>query len=270
MSAQLLIIDPQNDFCDIPGAALPVAGADADMRRLGAFIDAAGERVRDVVVTMDSHPQVAIERPGFWKTRDGTWVTPYTEITAAEVRAGDYAAIVPARACESLAYLDALEAGGRYKLMVWTTHCVEGTWGHRMHDVLARAVGRWEAKAARSAWSLRKGMNPMTEQYSAVRAEVPRGDDPSTETNAALMSRVGEFDGLTFIAGEAASHCVAATAGDLFEGMSADKLANTILLSDCMSPVRGFEAVPAKFFSVAADLGVRTLLCSEALALLAR
>nr|WP_295770204.1 hypothetical protein [Rhodoferax sp.] len=34
----LLIIDPQNDFCDIDGAALPVTGANQDMLRLTAFI----------------------------------------------------------------------------------------------------------------------------------------------------------------------------------------------------------------------------------------
>ena len=28
-TAQLLIVDPQNDFCDIAGAALPVTGANA-------------------------------------------------------------------------------------------------------------------------------------------------------------------------------------------------------------------------------------------------
>ena len=46
----LLIIDPQNDFCDTPEvrrppgarAALPVAGADAGMQRLAALIRAAG------------------------------------------------------------------------------------------------------------------------------------------------------------------------------------------------------------------------------------
>ena len=45
---QLLIIDPQNDFCDLPPAlcppgeapALPVAGAHADLQRLAAFIAA--------------------------------------------------------------------------------------------------------------------------------------------------------------------------------------------------------------------------------------
>ena len=30
----LLMIDPQNDFMDVPCAALPVAGAAADMQRL--------------------------------------------------------------------------------------------------------------------------------------------------------------------------------------------------------------------------------------------
>jgi nicotinamidase-related amidase len=270
MTAQLLIIDPQNDFCDIPGAALPVAGADADMRRLGALIDAAGKKLQDIVVTMDSHPQVAIERPGFWKKRDGTPVTPFTEITAAQVRAGDYATIDPALADEALAYLDALEAGNRYKLMVWTTHCVEGTWGHEMHEAIAGAVARWEAQATRSAGIVRKGMNPMTEQYSAVRAEVPREDDTNTATNTALVQRAATFDGFTFIAGEAASHCVAATARDLFAGMTAEKLAQTILLSDCMSPVTGFEAVPAEFFGAAAKLGVRSMTAAEALALLGK
>jgi nicotinamidase/pyrazinamidase len=33
---KLLIIDPQNDFCDIPNAALPVAGAKSDLQRLAA------------------------------------------------------------------------------------------------------------------------------------------------------------------------------------------------------------------------------------------
>jgi len=268
MTAQLLIIDPQNDFCDIHGAALPVTGADADMRRLGAFIGTAGARVQDVVVTMDSHPQVAIERPGFWRKRDGTLATPFTEITAAQVRAGDYSTVDAGLASEALAYLDALEAGNRYRLMVWTTHCVEGTWGHQMHESIASAVGQWESQTARRAVIVRKGMNPMTEQYSAVRAEVPRGDDANTATNTELVRRVATFDGLTLIAGEASSHCVAATARDLFAGMSPEKLKKTVFLGDCMSPVAGFEAAPMELFRAAAVHGVRTMSAGEALTLL--
>ena len=166
MTAQLLIIDPQNDFCDIHGAALPVTGADADMRRLGAFIGTAGARVQDVVVTMDSHPQVAIERPGFWRKRDGTLATPFTEITAAQVRAGDYSTVDAGLASEALAYLDALEAGNRYRLMVWTTHCVEGTWGHQMHESIASAVGQWESQTARRTITARRGATRRRRQHS--------------------------------------------------------------------------------------------------------
>ena len=53
--ARILIIDPQNDFCDIPGAALPVPGGDADMKRLAGFLAKAGEAIEDLVVTLDSH-----------------------------------------------------------------------------------------------------------------------------------------------------------------------------------------------------------------------
>lgn len=43
----LLLIDPQNDFCDLPATAsgtpaLPVAGADADMRRVADLIERGG------------------------------------------------------------------------------------------------------------------------------------------------------------------------------------------------------------------------------------
>src|SRR4051794_17728201 len=85
MTATLLLIDPQNDFCDIDGAALPVSGADADMRRAAALIEAAETRITGVVVTLDSHPTVAIERTTFWHTGDGDPVAPFTQITAADV-----------------------------------------------------------------------------------------------------------------------------------------------------------------------------------------
>ena len=49
MTATLLLIDPQNDFCDIDGAALPVSGADADMRRTAALVQAAGTRITNVL-----------------------------------------------------------------------------------------------------------------------------------------------------------------------------------------------------------------------------
>src|SRR5690606_2567163 len=51
---QLLVIDPQNDFCR-PDGALAVPGADADMDRLARLVGALRDRLADIHVTLDSH-----------------------------------------------------------------------------------------------------------------------------------------------------------------------------------------------------------------------
>lgn len=65
-TARLLVIDPQNDFMDCEGAALPVAGATADMQRTAALVDALGAGLADIFVTLDSHANYGIERTTFW------------------------------------------------------------------------------------------------------------------------------------------------------------------------------------------------------------
>ena len=105
---RLLIIDPQNDFMDIAGAALPVPGAHADMQRLAALVRRLGAHIDDMVVTLDSHNSIGIERVTFWQTAGGAPVPPFTAVTAADVRAGRFvprdARLLPG----VLDYLDAL------------------------------------------------------------------------------------------------------------------------------------------------------------------
>lgn len=131
-SVHLLIIDPQNDFCDLPAShlpadpltgqaiapALPVPGAHADMQRLARFIDAAAPALSAITVTLDSHHRLDIAHPTFWRTGDDRAVAPFTPITAGQVRSG---AFLPRHADDlprTLTYLDELEARGRYTLMV--------------------------------------------------------------------------------------------------------------------------------------------------------
>ena len=101
----LLIIDPQNDFCDLPEnyraldaatgerpqSALPVPGAHADMQRLARFIRASIPQLDQITVTLDSHHRLHIAHPGFWQTGSGAAVPPFTPITAAQLRAGEFA-----------------------------------------------------------------------------------------------------------------------------------------------------------------------------------
>ncbi|MBC7705376.1 MAG: isochorismatase family protein [Rhodoferax sp.] len=261
---RLFVIDPQNDFMDIPGASLPVPGASADMQRLAQFMDTLRARIDDLVVTLDSHASVGIERTPFWVTPEGAEVAPFTQILAQDVRAQRYLPRHRARLADVLVYLDALEAAGSRRLIAWPVHCVVGDWGHNLYPEVAASIARWELASDRSCDKVLKGRNPMTEQYSAFRAEVPRADDPSTQNNRQLMARLGAGDAVLVVAGEALSHCVAASGEDMLAQLDDTRLRNTILLTDCMSSIPGFEAAGKTFLQQARARGVRTMGAAEA------
>lgn len=247
----LVIIDPQNDFCDLPDAylpahvagkartapSLPVAGAHADMLRIAALIDAAGSAITDISVTLDSHQHIDIAHPTFWRDARGDAIGAFTQITAADVRAGRYVPRLEGALPRVLTYLDQLEVAGRYTHMVWPVHCEIGTWGHNVHRDVLVAYNRWEEATLRTVNKVVKGTNPWTEHYSAVRAEVPDPADAATELNAAFIAQLREADRI-LITGEAGSHCVKATTEHIAEQLGAQRLT---LLVDCMSPVCGFE-----------------------------
>lgn len=273
----LLLIDPQNDFCDLPPAylpanpatgaahapALPVPGAHADMVRLARLINDGRDGISAISVTLDSHHRYDIAHPTFWQGRGGAAVAPFTEITAAQVRAGDFAPRDGAALDRALDYLDRLEAAGRYKLMVWPVHCEIGSWGNNLHDDVRAACGAWEDRTLGVATKLAKGANPYTEHYSAVMAEVPYGDDPATQFNYAFVETLAAADEI-YIAGEAGSHCVKATVEHIADhfGAQARKL---VLITDCISPVAGFEAQYQAFLTAMRARGVRLMQAGDVL-----
>ena len=258
-SYDLLIIDPQNDFLDIAGAALPVPGADADMQRLADWLETHLAQVQSITVTLDSHASVGVERTTFWQDAQGLPVAPFTLITAAEVLAGKFAPRHAEKRDQVLRYLQALEAGGQRQLVVWPVHCVFGTWGHNIHGALAQAIAAWEAQSGQVCHKVLKGQHPLTEQYSVFRAEVPRADDARTQLNQALMGELAAQTGTLLVAGEALSHCVAASVDDMLAHLPSERLQRSVLLTDCMSPVTGFEAMGQNFLQRARSKGVQTL-----------
>jgi nicotinamidase-related amidase len=258
MNYDLLVIDPQNDFLDVPGAALPVPGANADMQRLADWLLAHLQQVQSITVTLDSHASIGVERTSFWLDAQGQTVAPFTLVTADDVQSGRYAPRHAAQRAEVLAYLHALEASGQRQLVVWPVHCVVGTWGHNLHSGLAAAIAAWEMHSGNTCDKVLKGQHPLTEQYSAFRAEVPRADDARTHLNQSLLQRLSAQSGTLLVAGEALSHCVAASVDDLLANLPAQRLQKTVLLTDCMSPVPGFEAAGQAFLQRARDAGLQT------------
>lgn len=269
-SIHLLIVDPQNDFCDLPEAylprdpltglavqpALPVAGAHADMLRLASFIDATAHALTSITVTLDSHHRLDIAHPTFWRADNNESVAPFTPITAAQVRAGEYLPRHDDDLPRTLSYLDELEARGRYTLMAWPVHCEIGTWGHNVHADVRAAYGRWEEDRQFIVRKVPKGANPWTEHYSALMAEVPDPDDPRSQLNRGLLDSLDRAD-LILIAGEAGSHCVKATVEHMAEHLPGGNLSRIVVLTDCMSPVAGFAPAQAAFLQRMRDLGVQ-------------
>ncbi len=266
---QLLLIDPQNDFCDLPGdwrlvdpvskrpaaPALPVAGAHADMLRLAGLIRQGAGGISGITVTLDSHHRLDIAHPTFWKTGAGDAVAPFTSITSAQVRQGDFGPIDASMLPRALAYLDELERRGRYTLMVWPVHCEIGSWGHNIHAAVKSAYNQWEESHLSLVQKISKGSNPWTEHYSALQAEVPDPLDAGTQLNLPLIASLDQAD-LIVIAGEASSHCVKATTEHLVENLPSGQPQKILLLTDCMSPVAGFETQHKVFLADMARRGV--------------
>ncbi|TJZ73479.1 hypothetical protein [Chitiniphilus eburneus] len=258
----LLIIDPQNDFCDIPGAALPVPGASADLGRVAALIERLGSRIDQIHVTLDTHHPIDIAHPGWWCDAAGAAPPPFTVISVADVETGVWRARDPARQPRSLNYVRALAARGRYQLVVWPEHCLLGGWGHSVEPRLFAALGGWARRELKQVNYVQKGMNEATEHYSAIQAEVPDEGDPHTLPDPRWIARLAEADTL-LVAGEALSHCVAATVRDLADLLGPAQIGKLVLLSDCASPVPGFEALGERFL---ADLTARGMKLTRAAA----
>ena len=263
MHTRLLIIDPQNDFCDIEGAALPVAGANQDLQRLARFIGANAERIDGITVTLDSHASVAVERTTFWLGSDGQPVAPFTFITAADVIAGDYRPRDAGLTDQVVGMLEQLATAGKAGMVVWPVHCVTGTWGHNIQSDVARSLAAWEMRHQRAVTKVLKGEYPLTEHFGVFEADAPTPGVPSTQFNTALASSLAEGADVIAIAGQASSHCVAASYDQFmrFLARSPSVAPRIVLLHDCMSPVPGFEKLAEALFerARAAGTGVMTV-----------
>lgn len=270
----LLIIDPQNDFCD-PRGALFVPGADEDMKRAAALIARVGDQLEDIHITLDSHHEFHVAHPMAWwdyqQNRHPVTIPegPPTVITAAEVRNGHYGPPPTLRGALGprwLKYVETLEGNGRYVLCIWPPHCRIGTWGNNVVPVLMDELSRWEQRYYGIIDKVTKGSNPYTEHYSALLADVPDPKDLGTQLNSALIRALMDpgIDEIGLM-GEALSHCVANTVTDLANNFGDDNIPKLTLIRDCCSSVPfgpgpglpTFAEIGDQFVSDLQDRGMR-------------
>ena len=249
----LLIIDPQNDFVD-PHGSLSVPGADQDAHKLAQLIEKAGQRIQSISLSLDSHQRYDISHPLWFFNENGDQPTPFTVITEEDLQAGRWHTHTDVLS-HTLHYLKTLAQKGRYPHVIWPEHCLIGSEGHAIYPLVQAALHEWSSRSARIDY-VHKGQNPLTEHFSAVEAEVPDPNDLNTQVNRALLDRLSQSDEV-WVSGWARSHCVGNTLRDLFKWGGQSLAKKTVIVTDTMSDVPGFESQGELVIKESLDLGVR-------------
>ncbi len=268
----LVLVDPQNSFCDVVPAGrqqiehdgeLCVVGAWDDMCRVAKMIGRLGRNLHEVSCTLDSHQRFHIAHAVWYQDRNGRHPEPFTLMREAGGRIinhtmdakgqsddlGEFTTFVPHALPWTLHYLKTLAVRRRYLHSIWPEHCLIGTKGHNVVAPLMDALLEWSVITNATPNFVTKGSNPCVEHFSAVQAEVPfDGDetmnlkaDPSTQLNAEFIQCVMEADEIV-LAGT--SPCLVFTAQDIASQFAFDNsfLRKCVFLTDGTSPASGFEA----------------------------
>jgi nicotinamidase-related amidase len=255
MKIDLLLIDPQRDFCDSNGS-LYVKNAEKDMNRLGNMLNRLITQISNIHVTLDSHHCFDIAHPCFFKNKDGRMPDPFTIISAEDVENEKWIPCNPLLIEQTIHYLKTLKEKGRYPHCIWPQHCLIGSYGASIYPTIFQALMHWEYANMKTIDMIYKGSNPMTEHFSAIKAEVSDLTDPSTLLNLKLINELSNAD-IILVAGEAGSHCVANSIKDLVNEFNNTNIKKIILLEDAMSPVTGFETVQEDFIKEMVSKGVQ-------------
>jgi nicotinamidase/pyrazinamidase len=231
----LLLVDFQIDFCH-PAGSLFVPGAVEDLRRTIEFLYRNVDRLKTLVVSLDSHLTYQIFYPTWWIDEDGHHPPPFTVIDSEAIRKGK---MRPVREVTwSLDYVTELEQKAKKALYLWPYHTMIGGIGQALDPALFEAV-HYHAVARRSQpVFLQKGMIPITEHYSPFEPEVKVTSHPHGSLNTTLLKMLETHERI-YVAGEAKSHCVLEACASMVRHFQAspDVIGRIHFLSDCTSSV---------------------------------
>lgn len=264
----LLLIDPQNDFCNSEKGALGVPGAEKDCTRITEnLMDP--DKIDDIFVTMDTHYPFDISHPFFWIDSEGNHPEPLTIIKADDVNK-NWHPVIEGHEKWAEYYVSALESQGEYDHIIWPPHCIHGSWGHMIHPTIMEGLIYWANSRKKNFKVIEKGHNPFTEHFGAFEAQVPLDGlglkqldglvdvDVSTMFNDKLHGELAEYDAI-HLAGEAESHCVAYTLHQINNTRTNNLNDKLIIHKDCMSPVPGFEGTANPVYETAKEKGSKII-----------
>ena len=224
-SFNLLIIDPQNDFT-LEDGGLSVPGAIADARRLVKFMQEKKDSVNKIFVSLDTHTEKHIGHQKFWKKvnksgedikddKSGLAIHPdfYTifdtspTLQKIQDKNGElYSPVNDSLYDYARDYIKSFatkDAEGnnvpneKGVPLIWPTHCIEGTWGHKIYEPLESLLLKDDFSGKTSYYI--KGQNELVEMYSIFKGEYNNTDNKTSYEGdmKANNSIDGKFDYVT-------------------------------------------------------------------------
>ncbi len=255
----LLGIDLQ--FCFMEGGVLGVPGSRGDVERTLRFIY---PRMYNLTImsSKDTHPINAIFHPTWWVNPKGDHPEPFTTIiTYEDVLNGKWIAANPENQEASLHYLKKLEMSkGKKKLCIWPVHAVPDTVGWMFESQYARMINFHSIVTMSNDAVIVKGTDPFTEMYGILAPEVNEDGTFNQKVIEAIINHRR-----VFVCGEAASHCVLESIIQIVEYFKdrPDIIAKIIVLTDCMSPIVGYEEETVRAFNKLKKMGVKFMTTAE-------
>jgi len=259
----LLLIDPQNDFCAYGGVFYEGCDADhkrklsADVDKMVLFLRNKLPRINSITVSLDTHHNFDISHPSYWIDSQGNHPNPFEVITIEDVESGKWVPYELAYRDDVVTYLMGLSNQGKYDHRIWPPHCLAGSWGHSIDDRIVAEISRWEEIFMTEATYIYKGLNPHTEHFSAFEAEIPSKYDSSTGFFVPMNL---EYSENIVVMGEALSHCVASSIRSLVKVVSPEVIT---LVTDATSSVQGCESLGEDFIGELTAKGMKTMMVSE-------
>jgi nicotinamidase/pyrazinamidase len=256
----LFICDPQNDYSD--QGTIPIPNAMADSNRIYDLIMDHLDDISEIYVALDSRHRTHISNQISWTNKKGKRPEPFQVITAQEVAKGKWKAKQKVLQQEYSDYVTNLEKAKKQPFMIWPDHCLVGTYGHAVMPSINEALQTWAGHNLTTVEYIIKATNCFTEMYSALSGEVPDPNDPSTELDLGMVERLAAADRVIFC-GESLSHSVQMTMKDVISNWKEEEVEKLCLLSDCSSPVPGFESMAEDFVRECKEKGVKVVPASE-------
>jgi nicotinamidase/pyrazinamidase len=168
-------------------------------------------------------------------------------------------------------YATRLEEAGRFQICIWPEHCLMGSPGHGMVDVVLEAIHAWSAHTGRTVEWVHKGQHVLTEMYSALAAEVPVTKETAFNDSLQKSLLMKDDDDSSssgssrklIVCGQAMSHCVNYTVRDIVDHWPENRRSDIVLLTDCASAVPGFETAAQGFLNDIQEAGLQLRLSTD-------